>query len=303
MNKDFLSLLDWSLEDLESIFSLTRELKQKQKEGTPHQLLKGQTLGMIFEKSSTRTRVSFEVGMFQLGGHGIFLHSGTTQMGRGEPIKDTARVMSAYCDGVMARTYSHAALEEFSEYSYIPVINGLSDLYHPCQLVADMFTVTEHKEDYRNLKYCWIGDGNNMANSWINAAAVAGFELRIATPKGYEPDSKIVDLARKAGAKVLLTNDPREAADGVDVLNTDVWASMGHEEEQVERIKSFSGFQINTELLKLADPEAVVMHCLPAHRDEEITDAVVEGSQSIIFDEAENRLHVQKAILATLMAR
>ena len=303
MNKDFLSLLDWSLEDLESIFSLTRELKQKQKEGTPHQLLKGQTLGMIFEKSSTRTRVSFEVGMFQLGGHGIFLHSGTTQMGRGEPIKDTARVMSAYCDGVMARTYSHAALEEFAEYSYIPVINGLSDLYHPCQLVADMFTVTEHKEDYRNLKYCWIGDGNNMANSWINAAAVAGFELRIATPKGYEPDSKIVDLARKAGAKVLLTNDPREAADGVDVLNTDVWASMGHEEEQEERIKAFSGFQINTELLKLADPEAVVMHCLPAHRDEEITDAVVEGSQSIIFDEAENRLHVQKAILATLMAR
>lgn len=303
MNKDFLSLLDWSLEDLESIFSLTRELKQKQKEGTPHQLLKGQTLGMIFEKSSTRTRVSFEVGMFQLGGHGIFLHSGTTQMGRGEPIKDTARVMSAYCDGVMARTYSHAALEEFAEYSYIPIINGLSDLYHPCQLVADMFTVTEHKEDYRNLKYCWIGDGNNMANSWINAAAVAGFELRIATPKGYEPDSKIVDLARKAGAKVLLTNDPREAADGVDVLNTDVWASMGHEEEQEDRIKAFSGFQINTELLKLADPEAVVMHCLPAHRDEEITDAVVEGSQSIIFDEAENRLHVQKAILATLMAR
>ncbi|MCD6580461.1 MAG: ornithine carbamoyltransferase [Desulfuromusa sp.] len=303
MNKDFLSLSDWSLENLESIFSLTRELKQKQKEGTPHQLLKGQTLGMIFEKSSTRTRVSFEVGMFQLGGHGLFLHSGTTQMGRGEPIKDTARVMSAYCDGVMARTYSHEALEEFAEHSYVPVINGLSDLYHPCQLVADIFTVTEHKEDYRNLKYCWIGDGNNMANSWINAAAVAGFELRIATPKGYEPDSKIVALARKSGAKILLTNDPREAADGVDVLSTDVWASMGHEAEQEERIKAFNGFQINAELLQLADPEAVVMHCLPAHRDEEITDEVVEGSQSIIFDEAENRLHVQKAILATLMAR
>ncbi len=303
MNKDFLALSDWSLEDLESIFTLTRELKQKQKEGTPHQLLKGQTLGMIFEKSSTRTRVSFEVGMFQLGGHGLFLHSGTTQMGRGEPIKDTARVMSAYCDGVMARTYSHAALEEFAEHSYVPVINGLSDLYHPCQVVADMFTVTEHKEDYRNLKYCWIGDGNNMANSWINAAAVAGFELRIATPKGYEPDNKIVSLAEKAGAKILLTNDPREAAEGVDVLNTDVWASMGHEEEQEERMKAFSGFQINANLLKLADSEAVVMHCLPAHRDEEITDEVVEGSQSIIFDEAENRLHAQKAILATLMAR
>ncbi|MEA3544255.1 MAG: ornithine carbamoyltransferase, partial [Thermodesulfobacteriota bacterium] len=236
MNKDFLALSDWSLEDLESIFALAKELKQKQKEGTPHKLLKGQTLGMIFEKSSTRTRVSFEVGMFQLGGHGLFLHSGTMQMGRGEPIKDTARVMSGYCDGVMARTYSHAALEEFAEHSYIPVINGLSDLYHPCQVVADIFTVTEHKDDYRKLKYCWIGDGNNMANSWINAAAVAGFELRIATPKGYEPDSKIVSLAEKAGAKILLTNDPREAADGVDVLNTDVWASMGHEAEQQERV-------------------------------------------------------------------
>ncbi|MFK5927233.1 MAG: ornithine carbamoyltransferase [Desulfuromusa sp.] len=303
MNKDFLSLSDWSLEDLEAIFSLTRELKQKQKEGTPHRLLEGQTLGMIFEKSSTRTRVSFEVGMFQLGGHGLFLHSGTTQMGRGEPIKDTARVMSGYCDGVMARTYSHKALEEFAEYSYVPVINGLSDRYHPCQLVADMFTVTEHKDDYHNLKYCWIGDGNNMANSWINAAALVGFKLRIATPKGYEPDGEIVALAEKSGAKILLTNDPREAAEGVDVLNTDVWASMGHETEQQERIKAFAGFQINADLVKLADPEAVVMHCLPAHRDEEITDEVVEGAQSIIFAEAENRLHVQKAILATLMAR
>lgn len=303
MNKDFLALSDWTLEDLEAIFSLTRELKQKQKEGTPHHLLKGQTLGMIFEKSSTRTRVSFEVGMFQLGGHGLFLHSGTTQMGRGEPIKDTARVMSGYCDGVMARTYSHKALEEFAAHSYVPVINGLSDLYHPCQLVADIFTVTEHKEDYRNLKYCWIGDGNNMANSWINAAALTGFELRIATPKGYEPDREIVALAEKSGAKIFLTNDPREAAAGADVLNTDVWASMGHESEQQERIKAFTGFQINADLVKLADPEAVVMHCLPAHRDEEITDEVVEGPQSIIFNEAENRLHAQKAILATLMAR
>lgn len=303
MNKDFLALSDWTLEDLESIFSLTRELKQKQKEGTPHRLLEGQTLGMIFEKSSTRTRVSFEVGMFQLGGHGLFLHSGTTQMGRGEPIKDTARVMSGYCDGVMARTYSHQALEEFAENSYVPVINGLSDLYHPCQLVADMFTVTEHKEDYRNLKYCWVGDGNNMANSWINAAALVGFELRIATPKGYEPDQDIVAMAEKSGANIILTNDPREAAEGADVLNTDVWASMGHEAEQQERIKAFTGFQINTALLKLAAPDAVVMHCLPAHRDEEITDDVVEGAQSIIFDEAENRLHAQKAILATLMAR
>ncbi len=303
MNKDFLALQDWSLDDLEAIFALATELKEKQKEGIPHQLLKGQTLGMIFEKSSTRTRASFEVGMFQLGGHALFLHSGTTQMGRGEPIKDTARVMSGYCDGVMARTYSHAALEEFAEYSYVPVINGLSDLYHPCQLVADIFTVSEHRENYRDLTYCWIGDGNNMANSWINAAALVGFELRIATPKGYEPDSEIVAQARQQGANIILTRDPREAAAGADVLNTDVWASMGHETEKIAREKAFQGFQINAELLKLANQDAVVMHCLPAHRNEEITDEVVEGPQSIIFNEAENRLHVQKAILATLMAR
>ena len=303
MNKDFLTLSDWSLEDLEAIFALAGELKEKQKEGTAHRLLEGQTLGMIFEKSSTRTRVSFEVGMFQLGGHALFLHSGTTQMGRGEPIKDTARVMARYCDGIMIRTYSHKAVEEFAELCYVPVVNGLTDLYHPCQLMADLFTVSEHKEDYRNLKYCWIGDGNNMANSWINAAAVFGFELRVATPQGYAPDPGVIKQAEAAGAKLLLTNDPREAVAGADVLNTDVWASMGQEAEQKEREKAFVGFQINAELVKLAAPEAVVMHCLPAHRDEEITDEVIEGPQSIIFDEAENRLHVQKAILATLMAR
>ncbi len=303
MTKDFLSLSDWSLADLEAIFDLTRELKAKQKEGTPHRLLEGQTLGMLFEKSSTRTRVSFEVGMFQLGGHALFLHSGTTQLGRGEPIKDTARVMARYCDGIMIRTYSQAAVEELAEHAYIPVINGLTDMYHPCQIMADLFTVSEHKEDYRNLKYCWIGDGNNMANSRINAAAVFGFELRVATPKGYEPDAEVVARAEQAGAKLLLTEDPKEAAADADVLNTDVWASMGQEEEQAEREKAFKTFQVNSELLKLADPQAVVMHCLPAHRDEEITDEVIEGPQSIIFDEAENRLHVQKAIMATLMAR
>ena len=303
MNKDFLSLSDWSLEDLEAIFSLAGNLKQKQKEGTPHHLLEGQTLGMLFEKSSTRTRVSFEVGMYQLGGHALFLHSGNTQMGRGEPIKDTARVMARYCDGIMIRTFSHSVVEEFAEYSYVPIVNGLTDLYHPCQLMADLFTVSEHRTCYRKLKYCWIGDGNNMANSWINAATVFGFELRVATPKGYEPDSEVLARASQAGANVLLTNDPREAAEGADVLNTDVWASMGQEAEQQQREKAFKGFQINTELLKLADPEALVMHCLPAHRDEEITDEVIEGPHSVIFDEAENRLHVQKAILATLMGR
>ncbi|NOQ50647.1 MAG: ornithine carbamoyltransferase [Desulfuromonadaceae bacterium] len=303
MTKDFLCLSDWTLEDLEKIFDLTRELKEKQKEGTPHKLLEGQTLGMLFEKSSTRTRVSFEVSMFQLGGHALFLHSGTTQMGRGEPIKDTARVMARYCDGIMIRTYSQAAIEEFAEQCYVPVINGLTDLYHPCQLMADLFTVSEHKKDYRNLKYCWIGDGNNMANSWINAAAVFGFELRVATPKGYEANAEVISQAEKAGAKLIFSNDPQEAAAGADVLNTDVWASMGQEEEQQEREKAFAGFQINSELVKLAAPQSVVMHCLPAHRDEEITDEVIEGPHSIIFDEAENRLHVQKAIMATMMAR
>lgn len=303
MTKDFLCLSDWSLEDLERIFELAKELKGKQKEGTPHKLLEGQTLGMLFEKSSTRTRVSFEVGMFQLGGHALFLASGNTQMGRGEPIKDTARVMARYCDGIMIRTYSQVAIEEFAENCYVPVINGLTDRYHPCQIMADLMTVQEHKEDYRNLKYCWIGDGNNMANSWINAAAIFGFELRIATPKGYEANAEVIARAEKAGAKLLFTNDPKEAVTGADVLNTDVWASMGQEQEQAEREKAFTGFQINTELTKLADPGHVVLHCLPAHRDEEITDEVIEGPNSIIFDEAENRLHVQKAIMATLMAR
>jgi len=303
MTKDFLTLADWSRDDLDGLLNLAAELKQKQKEGTPHRLLEGQTLGMIFEKSSTRTRISFEVGMFQLGGHALFLASGATQMGRGEPIKDTARTMARYCDGVMIRTFEHKIVEEFAEYSYIPVINGLTDLCHPCQLMADLLTVREHKGDLEPLKYCWIGDGNNMANSWINAAAVFGFELRIATPKGYEPDAGVLDWAKNAGAKLILTNDPREAAEGADVLNTDVWASMGQEAEQKERAKAFAGFQINSKLLKLASPEAVVMHCLPAHRGEEITNEVIEGSQSIIFDEAENRLHAQKAIMATLMAR
>jgi len=303
MKKDFLCLSDWTAEELEEIFDLCRELKAKTKAGAPHRLLDGQTLAMIFEKSSTRTRISFEVGMFQLGGHALFLHSGTTQMGRGEPIKDTARVMSGYCDGIMIRTYSQAAVAELAERSTIPVINGLTDMYHPCQIMADLFTVIEHKGNYRDLVYCWIGDGNNMANSWINAAAVFGFELRVATPKDYEPDAEVVARAKAAGARVTYTNDPFEAARGADVLNTDVWASMGQEAEQQEREKAFAGFQINDALVSGADPDCVVMHCLPAHRDEEITDSVIEGKHSIIFDEAENRLHVQKAIMARLMQR
>jgi len=298
---DFLCLSDWSRADLEGIFELTRDLKARQKRGEAHPLLAGKSLAMIFEKSSTRTRVSFEVGMFQLGGHALFLHSGTTQLGRGEPIQDTARCMARYCDGIMIRTFSQQVVEDLARWSDVPVINGLTDLYHPCQVMADLFTVIEHKQNYRDLTYCWIGDGNNMANSWINAAAVFGFKLRVATPEGYAPDPGVVERARKAGAQIVFTHDPREAAQGADVLNTDVWASMGQEQEQQDREKAFVGYQINREILALAASDAVVMHCLPAHRGEEITDEVIESAQSIVFDEAENRLHVQKAIMATLM--
>jgi len=299
--KDFLCLSDWDRASLEAIFELTRDLKDKQKRGEPHPLLAGKSLAMIFEKSSTRTRVSFEVGMFQLGGHALFLHSGTTQLGRGEPIKDTARCMDRYCDGIMIRTFSQSAVEELATCADIPVINGLTDMYHPCQVMADLFTVIEHKQNYRDLTYCWIGDGNNMANSWINASGIFGFKLQVATPEGYSPDAMVMERAREAGAEILYTHDPREAASGADVLNTDVWASMGQEKEQKEREEAFAGYQLNREIVSLANQDAVVMHCLPAHRGEEITDEIIESSHSIVFDEAENRLHVQKAIMATLM--
>ncbi len=301
MKRDFLALTDWSRDDLEKIFALTRDLKDRQKRGEEHHLLKGKTLAMIFEKSSTRTRISFEVGMFQLGGHALFLSSGNTQMGRGEPVQDSARCMSRYCDGVMIRTFSQQLVEDFARHADVPVVNALTDLYHPCQVMADLFTVIEHKGSYRDQVYCWIGDGNNMAHSWINAAAVFGFELRVATPKGYEPDAAVVARAEKMGANILYTNDPAEAARGAMVLNTDVWASMGQEAEQQEREKAFKGFQINRDIVALADPACLVLHCLPAHRDEEITDEVIEGPHSVVFDQAENRLHVQKAILVTLM--
>ena len=301
MKRDFLSLADWNRDDLEQIFQLTRELKAQQKQRQPHRLLEGKTLAMIFEKSSTRTRVSFEVGMFQLGGHALFLSSGSTQIGRGEPIKDTARVMARYCDGIMIRTYSHQAVTELARWSDVPVINGLTDLYHPCQVMADLFTVIEHKGSYRDLTFAWIGDGNNMANSWINAAAIFGFELQVATPRGYEPAPQVRARAEALGARIRYSNDPLEAARGAQVLNTDVWASMGQEAEQKEREKAFTGFQIDARVVSAADPESIVLHCLPAHRGEEISDDVIEGPHSVVFDEAENRLHVQKAIMATLM--
>jgi len=301
VNKDFLCLTDWSRPDLDALFALTRDLKARHKRGEPHRLLAGKTLGMIFEKSSTRTRVSFEAGMVHLGGHALFLAPGNTQMGRGEPIKDTARCLARYVDGVMIRTFSQQVVEEFARYCDVPVINGLTDSYHPCQVMADLFTVIEHKGSYEGLRYCWIGDGNNMANSWINAAAVFGFELRVATPPGYQPDAAVRERAARMGARIHYTSDVMEAASGADVLNTDVWASMGQEAEQQERERAFQGFQINMDVVKTAGPDCIVMHCLPAHRDEEITDEVMESRHAVIYDEAENRLHVQKAIMATLM--
>ncbi len=301
MKRDFLALSQYSRQELDDLFILTRDLKEKQKKGIPHHLLAGKTLAMIFEKSSTRTRLSFEVGIFQLGGHGLFISNKDSQMGRGEPIRDTARVMARYCDGVMIRTFGQEIVEEFARYASVPVINGLTDLFHPCQIMADLFTVIEHKGGYEGLTYAWVGDGNNMANTWIEAAAIFGFELRLACPKGYEPDATVLAWAKEKGARLLLTTDPREAVSGAHVLNTDVWASMGQEAEQKEREKAFAGYCLDESLVGLAAADAIVLHCLPAHRGEEISDGVIEGKHSVVWDEAENRLHVQKAIMARLM--
>ena len=301
MKKDFISIADWSREELEEIFALAADLKMRVKRHEPHPLLAGKSLAMIFEKSSTRTRVSFEVGMSQLGGHALFLNPQATQLGRGEPLKDTARVLSRYLDGIMIRTFAQKTVDDLARWASIPVINGLTDLLHPCQVMTDIFTVLEYKKSLKDLVFCWIGDGNNMANSWINAAMMLGFELRLATPEGYEPDAAIWKRALERGSKVTLVRDPLEAARGAHVLNTDVWASMGQEQEQQVRSQAFAGFQINVRTLAVADPECLVLHCLPAHRGEEITEDVLEGRHSVVFDEAENRLHVQKAIMVQLM--
>lgn len=254
---------------------------------------------MIFKKSSTRTRVSFEVGMYQLGGSALFLSDKTSQMGRGEPIHDTAKVLSRYVDGIMLRTFEHAEIVELARHATVPVINGLTDLVHPCQLLADLQTMQEaFRRDLSGLKVAWIGDGNNMANSWLNAAALLGLELRLACPEGYEPDPEI--LAR-AGAGVTLMRDPAEAATGAHVVTTDVWASMGQEDEATDRERAFKGFQVDQEMMDRADSNAIFLHCLPAHRGEEVTAEVIDGPASRVFDEAENRLHAQKALLVYLM--
>jgi ornithine carbamoyltransferase len=302
MARHFLALHDFNEIELYGMLTLARELKEKQKSGISHKLLDGKTVALIFEKASTRTRVSFEVGVFQLGGHGLFMSSGTSQMGRGEPIKDSARVMSRYCDGVMIRTFSQEIVEEFAHYSSVPIINGLTDLFHPCQIMADLMTVIEHKRTYEGLKFAWIGDGNNMANTWIEAAAIFGFDLALACPQNYEPDAKVMAWAQsKAPGRITLTTDPKLAVVGADVINTDVWASMGQENEQKEREKAFAGYCLDDDLLALAKPDSIVLHCLPAHRGEEISDSVIEGKHSVVWDEAENRLHIQKAIMATLI--
>jgi ornithine carbamoyltransferase len=302
MKGDLLSEYDLERDDFEAIFDRARHLKRMLREGKPHAPLQGKTLGMIFDKSSTRTRISFEVGMYQLGGIALFLSSRDTQLGRGENIADSARIMSRYLNGIMIRTYSQASVEEFARYADIPVINGLTDLLHPCQLLADLFTIIEKRGRLAGLKVAYVGDGNNMANSWINCAAKLPFHLDLACPDGYDPDSGILKRAvAEAPAGIALLRDPAEAVTDADVVYTDVWVSMGQESEREERMKRFQGYQVNQELIGRARRDALVMHCLPAHRGEEITAEVIDGPRSVVIDEAENRLHVQKAIMEILL--
>jgi ornithine carbamoyltransferase len=301
MKKDLLNIYDLETADFDIIWRRAAKLKKSLQEGRPHASLKGKTLGMIFDKSSTRTRISFEVGMYQLGGIALFLNSRDTQIGRGESISDSARMMSRYLDGIMIRTFSQKNVEDFAGNASIPVINGLTDLLHPCQILSDLFTIKEKKGSYNNLKIAYIGDGNNIANSWIEAAARLPIELSLACPKGYDPNVKIMARGKKEAKEgITLYRDPMEAARNADVLYTDVWVSMGQESEDKERKKIFKNYQINNKLLKEAKKDAIVMHCLPAHRGEEISSDVIDGSQSVVIDQAENRLHVQKAILEIL---
>ena len=297
--RDFLAIPDFSRDELYALLDLAARMKRGDYRAQP---LAGKTLAMIFTKSSTRTRVSFEVGTLQLGGHALFLSARDIQLGRGEPIRDTARVLARYVDGIMIRTFAHADVEQLAEHASIPVINGLTDLLHPCQVMADLLTIRENLgDDLAAVKVAWVGDGNNMANSWLNAASRFGFELRLATPAGYEPDAAILARAQ-AASRILLTHDPREAAAGADVVTTDVWASMGQEDEAAERARAFAGYRVDEAMMRSATERAIFLHCLPAHRGEEVTDGVLEGPWSRVFDEAENRLHAQKAIMAVLMS-
>lgn len=296
--RDFIRITDFEREELIAVLEQADRMKAGEDRSTP---LLGKTLAMIFTKSSTRTRVSFEVGTFQLGGHALFLSSRDIQLGRGEPIRDTARVLARYVDGIMIRTDAHAYAEELARFASVPVINGLTDLLHPCQIMADLMTIREcHGPDLSRARIAWVGDGNNVVNSWLNAAVRFGFELRIAVPSGYEPDGELLEHASDV-ADVRVTHDPGEAVEGATVVNTDVWTSMGQEAQTTVRSDAFRGFRIDEALMSLADPNAIFLHCLPAHRGEEVTEEVFEGSRSRVFQEAENRLHVQKALLARLM--
>lgn len=306
MNKHLLTLHDWSTQEILDTLDLADELKYKQKNGIEHHILKGKTLGMIFSKSSTRTRVSFEVGMYQLGGSALFLSSNDIQLGRGETIYDTANVLSRFLDGIMIRTYKQEDVEDLAKYGQIPIINGLTDLVHPCQILADFQTIREHKGKLSGLKLAYIGDGNNMAHSLLYGGAKVGMEIAVATPKQYECDPGVVknalEDAKATGTKLALTNDPIEAIKDADVVYADTWVSMGQESEKAEKVKVFSDFQINKELFSYAKPDAIFLHCLPAYRGYEVTEDVIDGPNSVIFDEAENRLHAQKAVMVKLMA-
>ncbi len=301
--RHFLTLKDYTKEEILDIISLGLAIKKELKSGNTIRHLSGQTLAMIFEKSSTRTRVSFETGMFQLGGHGLFLSHRDIHLGRGEPVKDTARVISSMCDMVMIRTFEHSKIEEFAAYSSVPVINGLTDSYHPVQLLADYMTMMEHSKA-KNPVVAYIGDGNNMTHSWLMLAAKLGFELRVATPKGYEADAAIIaqaqQIAKASGALLHFTHDPKTAVRGATVVTTDTWASMGQEEEKEARLKIFEGFMVDDALMATADPDAIFLHCLPAYRNQEVSESVLEGAQSVVFDEAENRLHAQKGLMVWL---
>ncbi|ACX68054.1 ornithine carbamoyltransferase [Paenibacillus lautus] len=304
--RDMIELDEYSTEEIQFLLDSAIEIKRKQKNGEVYQPLKGKTIGLIFEKSSTRTRVSFEAGMFQLGGHALFLSKNDIQLGRGEPISDTAQVMSRYLDGLMIRTFGHDNVVNLAKYASIPVINGLSDMAHPCQVLADLQTVLEHKGKLKGLKMAFIGDGNNMAHSLLIGGAKMGMHVAVASPKGYEADASIVklseEIAAQTGGKITITQDPLEAAKDADVIYTDVWASMGFEEEQAQREAAFADYQVNEELVKAAKPDYLFLHCLPAHRGEEVSEGVIDGANSVIFDQAENRLHAQKALMVALMA-
>lgn len=302
MNKHFLSIAELTRDEIFEVFDLTRELKEKTNRGEAHHLLKGKTLAMIFAKPSARTRISFEVGMFQLGGHALYLSPNDIGIGTREAVKDVARVLSRYNDGIMARLFGHANIVELAEYSTVPVINGLTDLLHPCQVMADAFTILEHRTTLENMKVAFIGDGNNVANSWINFASRVSMRLALAVPDGYDPDADILSRAQKTGlSEITIHRDPGEAVKNADVVYTDVWASMGQETEAEKRKKIFQPYQVNEQLMKSARSDTYFMHCLPAHRNEEVTDSVIESSNSLVFDEAENRMHVQKAIMVKLM--